>query len=126
MVPIFSNVRVNGKPLSSTLNNEEKNMITIQIRTYWKKLRKFKSRSQFGIAKNTYDVLETIIQKKILFVPASVVLQGEYGTNNVAMGVPVKINQHGICEIVEIDLDKFETALLMNSSQKIQNQINSL
>ncbi|QLH06479.1 lactate/malate family dehydrogenase [Nitrosopumilus ureiphilus] len=125
MVPIFSNARIDGKSLSSMLNDDEKNVIRTEIRNYWKKLRKFKSRSQFGIAKNTYDVLETIIQKKEFSVPASVVLQGEYGANNVAMGVPMKINQNGVSEIKEIELDKSETELLMNSSQKIQNQIKS-
>lgn len=125
MVPIFSNARIDGKSLSSMLNDDEKNVIRTEIRNYWKKLRKFKSRSQFGIAKNTYDVLETIIQKKEFSVTASVVLQGEYGTNNVAMGVPMKINQNGVSEIKEIDLDKSETELLMNSSQKLQNQIKS-
>ena len=126
MVPVFSTARVDGKPLSSMLNDNEKSIIVTEIRHYWKKLRKFKSRSHFGIAKNTYDVLETIIQKRELSVPASVVLEGEYGVNDVAMGIPVKINQHGVFEIEEIILDPSESKLLMNSSRKIQNQIKSV
>ncbi len=125
MVPVFSNTRVDGKSLFSMLNDDEKSIITAELRHYWKKLRKFKSRSHFGIAKNTYDVLETIIQKKELSVPASLVLEGEYGGNNVAMGVPVKINQNGVFEIEEIVLDPSESELLINSSKKIQNQIKS-
>ena len=126
MVPVFSTARVDGKPLASMLNNDEKSLIIAEIRHYWKKLRKFKSRSHFGIAKNTYDILETIIQKRELSVPASVVLEGEYGVNDVAMGVPVKINQNGVFEIEKIILDPSESELLMNSSHKIQNQIKSV
>jgi malate dehydrogenase len=96
------------------------------IRNYWKRLRSYKSRSQFGIAKNTYDVINTIINSKELVIPASVVLEGEYGENNIAMGVPVKINQKGILEIQKINLDEFELALLRDSSNKIHNYINSV
>ena len=126
MVPIFSNVCIDGKSLSSILNEDEKSLLTSEIKNYWLQLRKFKSRSQFGIAKNTYDVLEAIIHKKEISIPASVVLEGEYQQNNVALGVPVKINENGIFEIEKIDLDKSEFELLMKSSFKIQNQIKSI
>ena len=93
MVPIFSGVSVGGNPLFSMIDSRDS--ITDDVRNYWKKLRNFKSRSQFGIAKNTFDVIDAILHKKEIHIPSSVVLEGEYGENDVAMGVPVKINQHG-------------------------------
>jgi malate dehydrogenase len=89
-------------------------------------LRNHKSRSQFGIAKNTYDVINAIINEKEISLPASVVLEGEYGQNDVAMGVPVKINQNGISEIQKIVLDEFELKQFRESSNIIKNQINSV
>ena len=50
--------------------------------------------------------------KKEIIIPASVVLHGEYGENDVAMGVPVKINQNGISEIQKIKLDGTESSSL--------------
>ena len=97
MVPVFSGVTVGGNPLFSMIDSRDS--ITDDIRNYWKKLRNFKSRSQFGIAKNTFDVIDSILHKKEITIPASVVLEGEYGENDVAMGVPVRIDQNGICEI---------------------------
>ena len=73
----------------------------------------------FGIAKNTFDVVESILHKKELFIPASVVLNGEYGANDVAMGVPVKIDQNGISEIQKVTLDDIELSSLKKSSEKI-------
>ena len=84
------------------------------------------SRSQFGIAKNAFDIINTIINDGDLSVPASVVLQGEYGENGIAMGVPVIINRHGVSKIEEIKLDDFESSLLKKSSQKLHDQINSI
>jgi malate/lactate dehydrogenase len=42
------------------------------------------------------------------------------------MGVPVKINRHGISEIQKININDFESTQLKNSSNKIRNDINSI
>ena len=126
MVPIFSKVSVKGKPLLTLLSDEEKNSMTQDVREYWKKLRKYKSRSQYGIAKNAFDILEAIKNSNTLSVPACVVLEGEYQTNDVAMGVPVKINQSGISEICDINLNPEESSMLNLSSETIRNLITSI
>ena len=123
MVPIFSGVYVDDNRLSSMLNVDGKIAMTNEIRNYWKKLRIYKSRSQFGIAKQTYDVIESILNLKEILAPVSIVLEGEYGENNVAMGIPVKINKNGVSEIQTLDLDESESQLLRESSQKIKNQL---
>ena len=124
MVPIFSGVNVGGNPLFSMIDSRDS--ITENVRDYWKTLRNFKSRSQFGIAKNTFDVVDAILHKKEISIPASVVLEGEYGESDVAMGVPVLINQNGVSEIQKIKLDDTELSLLKKSSEKIRNQIKSV
>lgn len=123
MVPVFSNVFVDKNPLLSMIGDDEIFSITNDVRNYWKQLRDHKSRSQFGIAKNAYDVIETVVHSKELIIPASLVLEGEYGEKDVAMGVPVKINQNGISEIQKIQLSSFELNLLQNSSKKIRDYI---
>lgn len=126
MVPIFSRVKINKMNLLEMIDETEQNLITTEIRNYWKSLRKFKSRSQFGIAKNTFDVISSIIKNNELIVPASIVLNGEYGEKDVSMGIPVKINKDGIKEIIEIKLNQSEYNLLKISAQAIRNCINSL
>lgn len=124
MVPIFSGVSVGGNPLFSMIDSRD--TITENVRNYWKTLRNFKSRSQFGIAKNTFDVIDAILKKKEITIPASVVLDGEYGEHDVAMGVPVKIDQNGVSEIQKIRLDDTELSSLKKSSGKISNDIRSV
>lgn len=126
MVPIFSRVKINKMNLLEMIDETEQNLITTEIRNYWKSLRKFKSRSQFGIAKNTFDVISSIIKNNELIVPASIVLNGEYGEKNVSMGIPVKINKDGIKEIIEVKLNQSEYNLLKISAQTIRDCINSL
>ncbi len=126
MVPVFSRIKVSGKPLLSLIDDAEQSSIISDVRNYWKNLRHYKSRSQFGIAKNTFDVINAIIHNRELSVPVSVVLDGEYGENDVAMGVPVLINQSGVSKILNLDLNASEISLLKKSSQNIRDQISSM
>jgi len=126
MVPIFSRVKINEKNILEIIDEAEKQTISTEIRDYWKSLRIFGSRSQFGIAKNTFDVIRSIIKNDELVISASIVLNGEYGEKNVSMGIPVKINKYGVKEIIEIKLNKSESGLLKISAQTIRDYIKSL
>ena len=126
MVPIFSRVKINQKNILEMIDEEEKQIISTEIQNYWKSLRLFKSRSQFGIAKNTFDVIRSIIKNDELIIPASIVLNGEYGEKDISMGIPVKINKDGVKEIMEIKLNESESKLLKISAQTIRNYIKSL
>ncbi len=126
MVPIFSKTKINGKNVLEIIDFKQKEDITREIRDYWKSLRNFKSRSQFGIAKNTYDILESIIKNQTLYIPASILLEGEFGEENVCMGVPIKITSKGIMEIQSMDFDESEKELFKISAQTIRNTIQSV
>ena len=126
MVPIFSRVKINEKNALEIINDTEKKVISTEIQNYWKSLRIFKSRSQFGIAKNTFDVIRSIIKNDELIIPVSIVLNGEYGEKDVSMGIPVKINKDGVKEIIEIKLNESESKLLKISAQAIRNYIKLL
>ena len=62
-------------------------------------------------------------QKKIF--PCSVYLDGEYGLNDICIGVPVVLGKNGIEKIVEIDLSDSEKAALSESATAV-NTTNKL
>lgn len=126
MVPIFSKTKINGKNLLEIIDSQQKEEITRETRDYWKSLRNFKSRSQFGIAKNAFDVIESIIKNQALSIPASILLKGEFGEKDVCLGVPIKITSKGSMEIQEMEFDEFERGLFKMSAQTIRNNIQSI
>lgn len=126
MVPIFSQTKIDGKISTDLLDSEQKEIISREIRDYWKHLRNYKSRSQFGIAKNTFDVIQSIYKNQKLIVPASILLEGEYGETDVSMGVPVIITNNGVSKIEEIELNQSEIDALKKSAQIIRNYVNSV
>jgi len=126
MVPVFSSATINGQNSLDLINAQQQKEISIEVRDYWKSLRNFKSRSQFGIAKNTFDVINSIITNTKLTIPASVLLDGEFGEYDICMGVPVIIDKNGISEIQEIKLNNLENESLKFSAQTIRNYIKSV
>lgn len=63
-------------------------------------------------------------QKRIL--PCAAYLQGEYGLNDLFVGVPVKLGTGGIEEIQELDLSEGEQAELRESAGDVQQLVEVL
>jgi malate dehydrogenase len=60
-------------------------------------------------------------QKKIL--PCSVLLQGEYGIQDLFVGVPVKLGEGGIKEIIELKLNEQEKQALQRSADAVKSLV---
>ena len=63
-------------------------------------------------------------QKKIL--PCAALLQGEYGFNNLFVGVPVKLGAKGVEQIIEITLNEEEKAALQKSANAVKELVDNL
>lgn len=57
-------------------------------------------------------------QKKMF--PCSVLLEGEYGLNDLCIGVPAIIGKNGLEQIVEIELDDAEKAKMQESAKGVK------
>lgn len=121
MVPIFSHAKFDGRPVTDLLDEQKRARITSQVRNYWKSLRDYKGNSVFGIAKNTFDVAKCIVKNEALYVPASVLLDGQYGLENVCIGVPLTINKDGVSQIHQIETTHDEKDSLHKSANMVRN-----
>jgi len=123
MVPIFSNAKYDKKPVLNRLDQNEIARIREELRNYWKLLKTFKEASVFGAAKNAFDIAKAIVRDEQLQIPASVLLEGEYGLSDVCLGVPVTIGKSGVAKIDKLDLDWAELKSLNDSAEIIRNNI---
>jgi len=55
-----------------------------------------------------------------------VLLQGEYGLNDVVVGVPIKVGKNGMESIFEITLDEHENAALIKSADDVKSNMEKL
>ncbi|HGY11780.1 MAG TPA: malate dehydrogenase, partial [Desulfobacterales bacterium] len=62
--------------------------------------------------------------KKIL--PCAALLKGEYGINDLFIGVPVKLGANGIEDIIQIKLTDKEQQALNKSADAVQELVDTL
>ncbi|MCZ6878821.1 MAG: malate dehydrogenase, partial [Acidobacteria bacterium] len=72
------------------------------------------------------EMVAAILRDKKKILPCCAYLQGEYGVNDLFVGVPVKLGRKGIEEIIEISLRKEEEAQLQNSAAAVQQLVDVL
>ncbi|OGC03936.1 malate dehydrogenase [candidate division WOR-1 bacterium RIFOXYA12_FULL_43_27] len=65
-------------------------------------------------------MVEQIIKDKKDLIPCTCYLTGQYGLSNVYIGVPCRLGEKGIAEIVEIDLNNDELATLQKSANIVR------
>ncbi len=71
-------------------------------------------------------MVEAIVKDKKRILPCAVWLQGEYGMNDVVVGVPIKIGKKGMEEIIQIKLTAEEQAALNKSAADVKANIAKL
>ncbi|MFK7925683.1 MAG: malate dehydrogenase [Bacteroidia bacterium] len=72
------------------------------------------------------QMVEAIMKDSKRIFPVCTYLTGEYGVNDLYLGVPVKLGRGGIEEIIELQLNDEEKALLKESEAAVRNVVKVL
>jgi malate dehydrogenase len=65
-------------------------------------------------------MVEAILKDQHKIMPCSVFLKGEYGVNDLFVGVPVKLGARGVEQIIQIKLTAEEDAALKKSAAAVK------
>ncbi len=74
----------------------------------------------YAPASAAVEMAESILKDKKKILPCAAYLEGEYGCNELFMGVPVKLGTNGVEEIIEITLTAEEKAALEKSADAVR------
>ncbi len=74
----------------------------------------------YAPASAAVEMAESILKDKKKVLPCAAYLEGEYGINDLFIGVPVKLGATGIEDIIQIDLTKEENTALQKSAAAVQ------
>ncbi len=69
------------------------------------------------------EMVEAILRDKKKILPCAAFLEGEYGINDLYVGVPVKLGEAGIEEIIQIELTLEERAELQKSAATVKELV---
>lgn len=77
----------------------------------------------YAPASAVVQMVESIVRDQKRILPCSALLKGEYGYNDIVVGVPCKLGKNGLEEIVELNLNDEEKALLKISCDHVTTTI---
>lgn len=113
MVPLVSHSKVSNKFLDEVLSKEDIDEIINQTKSGGAQIVNLlkTGSAYFAPANSTAVMIDAILNDKKEIYPCSVMLNGEYGYEDVVAGVPVILGKNGVEEIIKLDL---------NQAQKVQ------
>ncbi|NIB98194.1 malate dehydrogenase [Halobacterium sp. R2-5] len=119
-VPVFSKVRVNGA--DPEFSDGEREEILEELQQSAMDVIERKGATQWGPATGVAHMVEAILRDTGEVLPGSIVLDGEFGLDDVGLGVPVKLGSDGVEEVVEWDLTEYERDQLGEAAEKLSEQ----
>jgi malate dehydrogenase len=128
MVPLPSMATVSGVPITQMLSEEKVEEIVQRTRQGGAEIVELLGQGSafYAPAAAIVEMVDAIIldQKRIL--PCATYLQGEYGLEDLFVGVPVKLGAGGAEEVIELDLSDEEREELEYSANDVRNMVEVL
>ncbi len=126
MIPLTRLATRNGVPVSEFLSEDRLNTVKEDTKVGGATLTKLLGTSAWyapGAAVSGLVQAIACDQKKMF--PCSVMLEGEYGLNDISLGVPVILGKNGIEKIVNIELNQAEKDNMISSAEAVK-KVNGL
>ena len=122
MVPLPRYSTVAGIPITELLSQDRINALVERTANGGAEIvGLLKTGSAFyAPASAAVEMAESILKDKKKILPCAAYLEGEYGYNDLFMGVPVKLGANGVEEVIEITLLDEEKAALDKSAEAVK------
>jgi malate dehydrogenase len=121
MVPLTRMATRNSIPVSKFISEERLNQVMEATKVGGGTLTKLLGTSAwYAPGAAVSGLVQAIVcdQKKIF--PCSTLLEGEYGLNDICIGVPVVLGRNGIEDVVQLDLTDAESEHLNTSAEGVR------
>lgn len=120
MVPLPRYTTVAGIPVTEMISDEKLDAIVQRTKKGGGELVKLMGTSAwYAPGAAAAQMVESIIKDDKRIFPCCALLEGEYGINDMFLGVPVQLGANGIENLIELQLNDDEMALLNNSAAHV-------
>jgi len=122
MVPLRRYTSVKGIPITELLGKDEIDKIVERTRKGGGELVNLMGTSAwYAPGAAAAQMVETIVDDQKRIFPVCARLKGEYGIDDLYIGVPVKLGKNGIEEIIELNLNEKEYKMLQESAKEVRS-----
>ena len=128
MVPVPSLCKVDGKPLIDLLSSDEINDLVQRTSDGGAEIVSLlkTGSAYFAPASSAATMVKAMLSNSDEIFPVCAWLDGEYGINDVYLGVPAKLGSDGVSEIVEYSLTDVEKQALIDASEAVKQKVAEL
>ena len=125
MVPLSRMCTVAGVPISELLPAERIEQIVQRTRDGGAEIVKLlgNGSAYFAPSASVLQMIDSIILDKKMILPCAIYLKGEYGIQDLYVGVPAKLGAKGLEQVIEIELTENERALLQKSADSVHELV---
>ena len=122
MIPLTRLASYNGVPVSNFLSQAELDKVAADTMVGGATLTGLLGTSAwYAPGASVAYLVDSILNDQKRMIPCSVFLEGEYGQEDICMGVPCIIGKNGIEKIVDVQLNDAEKALFAKSADAVRN-----
>jgi malate dehydrogenase len=127
MVSVVSHTTVGGVPLRKLVSEDRIAELVARTAGGGGELVKLLGTSAwYAPGAAAAQMVDSIMLDEKRILPCTAYLEGEYGIEDLYMGVPVKLGAEGVEEIYELDLTEDEQALLHASAEAVRDVVGVL
>jgi len=124
MVPLPRYSTVAGIPITELLPKETIDRIVQRTRDGGAEIVSYlKTSAWYAPASAIVEMVDAILKDRKKILPCAAYLEGEYGISGLYVGVPVKLGQRGIEQVIEINLTLEERAALQKSAAAVKELV---
>jgi len=128
MVPLPRYTTVGGIPITQLLGDQEINAISKRTASGGGEIVKLLERGSAFYAPGSAAAImaESVLNDRKRMLPCSALLSGQYGLEDVYIGVPVLLGKNGVESIVELELKDNELESLQSSANFYKSQLRDI
>jgi malate dehydrogenase len=122
MVPLVSYTTVSGIPVTQLLAKDKLDAIVDRTRNGGAEIVKYlkTGSAYYAPSSGAVQMVESIVLDQRRVLPCAAWLQGEYGMQDLFLGVPCKLGRGGLLQVLEVELTGDERAALEKSAQAVR------
>src|ERR687891_2739032 len=123
MLPLTRFASIGGIPLNEFVPKEKSTEIFEQTKKVAAEVIALKGATVYAPGNAVATMIESVIKNKRSVIPVSTLLEGEYGCDDVCIGVPAIVGTEGVKKIIELKLDSSEQDIFNKGVNSVKEGI---
>jgi malate dehydrogenase len=128
MVPMLRHCTIAGIPIERFLSQEKIDAIIERTRKGGAEILALRQNSSAfdAPAASVVEMVDAVVHNRNRILPTVCFLEGEYGFDDIAIGVPAVLGKNGVEDIIQLDLNDAEKAMFSHSVSLVREDVELL